>query len=193
LLKAVFALNQEHRPISDPVKGSKGYYIFTVSKIEEAKQQDLAAVKDKVKEVLTAQKAQEALSKAVNDARTALQEGLKAGKKIDDLAKDKKLTLAPVKEFTIAEPPTDLPNAQQLGREAEKTAAGEVTKAVDTDTGATLVFVAARELRKRDDSAALRKNTEDRNASQERSLLFNAWFAGKRKEAAVRMQVKAEA
>ncbi len=193
LLKAVFALNQEHRPISDPVKGSKGYYIFTVSKIEESKQQDLAAVKDKVKEVLTAQKAQEALSKAVNDARTALQEGLKAGKKIDDLAKDKKLTLAPVKEFTIAEPPTDLPNAQQLGREAEKTAAGEVTKAVDTDTGATLVFVAARELRKRDDSAALRKNTEDRNASQERSLLFNAWFAGKRKEAAVRMQVKTEA
>lgn len=190
LLTQIFALNKEHRPISDPVKGTKGYYIFTVTKIEESKQQDLAAVKDKVKEALVAQKAQEALSKAVNEARTALQEGLKAGKKIEDLAKDKKLTLAAVKELTIDNPPTDLPNAFQLAREAEKTAAGDVTKAVDTDTGATLIYVAARELRKRDDSAALRKNTEDRNASQERNLLFNAWFAGKRKEAAVRMQVK---
>lgn len=190
LLKAIFAINKDHRPISDPVKGTKGYYIFTVTKVEESKQQELAEVKDKVKDTLAAQKAQEAMSKAVNEARTALQEGLKAGKKIDDLAKEKKLTLSPVKELTISEPPTDLPNAFQIAREAEKTAAGEITKAVDVESGALLVYVSARELRKRDDSAALRKNTEDRNASQERSRLFNAWFASKRQEAAVHMLVK---
>lgn len=193
LLTAIFALNKEHRPISDPVKGSKGYYIFTITQLEESKQQDFASVKDKVKETLVAQKAQEALSKSINEARTALQEGLKAGKKIEDLAKDKKLTLSPVKELTIDSPPQDLPNAFQIAREAEKTAAGELAKAVDTDTGATLVYVAARELRKRDDSAALRKNTEDRNASQERNMLFKAWFASKRKEAALRMLLKMEA
>jgi hypothetical protein len=42
LLKQIFAINKEHRPISDPVKGTKGYYIFTVTKIEESKQQTLA-------------------------------------------------------------------------------------------------------------------------------------------------------
>ncbi|MCX6853583.1 MAG: peptidyl-prolyl cis-trans isomerase [Verrucomicrobia bacterium] len=193
LLKQIFAINKEHRPISDPVKGTKGYYIFTVTKIEESKQQALAEVKDKVKETLVAQKAQEAMSKAVNEARTALTDGLKAGKKVEDLAKDKKLTLAPVKELSIAEPPADLPNAYQISPEAEKTPAGAVTKAIDTDTGAILVYVSARELRKRDDSAALRKTTEDRNASDERKRLFEAWFAGKRKEAAVRIQVKLEA
>lgn len=193
LLTQIFALNNESRAISDPIKGTKGYYIFTITQKEEAKQQDLAAVKEKVKEALVAQKAQEALAKAVNDARTAIQDGLKAGKKIEDIAKDKKLTLAAVKELTVNEPPTDLPNAFQLAREAENTAAGEVTKAVDTDTGATLVYVAARELRKRDDSASLRKNTEDRNASQERNRLFKAWFASKRKDAAVRMQLKVSA
>jgi hypothetical protein len=98
-----------------------------------------------------------------------------------------------VKELTVDEPPTDLPNAFQIAREAENTAAGEVAKAVDTDTGATVVYVAARELRKRDDSAALRKNTEDRNASQERNRLFKAWFAGKRKEAGLSMQLKVSA
>lgn len=193
LLTQIFALNKDARSISDPVKGTKGYYIFTVTQTEESKQQDLAAVKDKVKEALVAQKAQEALAKAVNDARTALQDGLKAGKKIEDIAKDKKLTLAAVKELTVNEPPTDLPNAFQIAREAENTAAGEVAKAVDTDTGATVVYVAARELRKRDDSAALRKNTEDRNASQERNRLFKAWFASKRKEAGVSMQLKVSA
>lgn len=193
LLTQIFALNKDARSISDPVKSTKGYYIFTVTQTEESKQQDLAAVKDKVKEALVAQKAQEALAKAVNDARTAIQEGLKAGKKIEDIAKDKKLTLAAVKELTVNEPPTDLPNAFQIAREAENTAAGEVAKAVDTDTGATVVYVAARELRKRDDSAALRKNTEDRNASQERNRLFKAWFASKRKEAGVSLQLKVSA
>ena len=192
LLKQIFAINKEHRPISDPVKGTKGYYIFTVTKIEESKQQALAEVKDKVKETLVTQKAQEAMSKAVNDARTALNDGLKAGKKVGDLAKDKKLTLTPVKELSIAEPAADLPNAYQITPEAEKTPVGAVTKAIDIDTGAMLVYVSARELRKRDDSAALRKTTEDRNASDERKRLFEAWFASKRKEAAVRMQVKEE-
>jgi hypothetical protein len=55
------------------------------------------------------------------------------------------------------------------------------------------VYVSARELRKRDDSTALRKTTEDRNAGDERKRLFEAWFASKRKEAAVRLQLKQEA
>jgi hypothetical protein len=193
LIDAIFAHNKDSRPISDPVKGTKGYYVFSVTKVEEPKQQELAEVKDKVKEVLVGQKAQEALSKAVNDARTALQEGLKAGKKIDDLAKEKKLTLAAVKELTVNEPPTDLPNAQEIATEAQKVAAGEVAKAVNTDKGATLVYVAARELRKRDDSAALRKNTEDRNASQERQRLFQSWFNQKREEAGLQVHLKMSA
>jgi hypothetical protein len=193
LITAIFAHNKDSRPISDPVKGTKGYYIFSVTTVEEPKQQDLAAVKDKVKETLVAQKAQEALSKAVNEARTALQDGLKAGKKIDDLAKEKKLTLAPVKELTINEPPTDLPNAPEIGREAEKVAAGEVAKAINTDKGATLVYVAAKELRKRDDSAALRKNTEDTRTSQERDRLFQSWFSNKREEAGLKIHLKMSA
>jgi hypothetical protein len=193
LVDAIFAHNKESRAISDPVKGTKGWYIFSVTAVEAPKQQDLAAVKDKVKEVLVGQKAQEALSKAVNDARTALQEGLKAGKKIDDLAKEKKLTLDPVKELTVNEPATDLPNAVEIAREAEKVAAGDVTKAVNTDKGATLVYIAAKELRKRDDSAALRKNTEDTRTSQERDRLFQSWFSARRAEAGLKIHLKMSA
>ena len=143
--------------------------------------------------MLVGQKAQEALSKAVNEARTALQEGLKAGKKIEDVAKEKKLTLAAVKELTIDEPAKDLPNAVEIAREAEKVAAGDVSKAVNTDKGAVLTYVAAKELRKRDDSASLRKNTEDTRASQERDRLFQSWFSTKHSEAGLKVHLKMSA
>lgn len=190
VIEAIFAHSKESRAISDPVKGTKGYFIFTVTQIEEPKQQELTEVKDKVKETLAAQKADEALSKAVNDARTAFQDGMKAGKKIDDLAKDKKLILSPVTEITVNEPPMDLPDAREIAVEAQKVAAGEVAKVVNTDKGAVLAYVVAKELRKRDDRETLRKNTEDRNASQERNRLFNAWFSRKVQEASLKVHLK---
>lgn len=193
LIDAIFAHNKDSRPISDPVKGTKGWYVFHVTQVEEPKQQDLAAVKDKVKETLVGQKAQEALSKAVNDARTALQEGLKAGKKLDDIAKEKKLALDPVKEITVNEPPTDLANAREIANEAKKVAVGEVTKAVNTEKGAVLAYVTAKELRKRDDSTNLRKNTEDTRTAQERDRLFQSWFSAKRSEAGLKLHLKMSA
>jgi hypothetical protein len=190
VLDAIFAHAKEARAISDPVKGTKGYYIFTVTQIEEPKQQELAEVKEKVKETLLAQKAEEALSKAVNEAHAALQEGLKAGKKIEDLAKDKKLTLSPITEITVNEPPVELPEARDIAKEARKVAAGSLAKVIHTDKGAMIAYVAAKELRKRDDSATIRKNTEERNASSERSRLFNAWFSRKVEEAGLKVHLK---
>lgn len=182
LIQAIFALDTS-RPYSDPVKGTKGYYIFTVTKTEEPKQQDLAAVKEKIKETLVTQKAQEALSKAVNDNRAALADGLKAGKKIEDLAKEKKLTLSPIKDITVAEPPQDIPNGYLIARQAQDTPAGELTKAIDNDSGSLIVYVSAKELRKRDDSASLRDNLGTSRADQERTRLFGAWFNSRREEA----------
>lgn len=190
VIDAIFQLNKESRPISDPVKASKGYYIVGLAQVDEPKQQPLAEVKEKIKETLVTQKAQEAMSKAVNEARTAIQEGLKAGKKFDDIAREKKLTVSPQKELDIAQPAPDLENGFQIAREAEHTPAGEVAKAVDTDKGAVLVYVHSKELRKRDDSANLRKSTEDSTARMERMHIFNAWFSQKRKEAKVKLHVQ---
>lgn len=183
VMEAIFSFNKDTHGFSEPVRGSKGFYIFTVDQIEEPKQQELAAVKDKIKETLVEQKGQEALGKAVNEARTALQEGLKAGKKIEDLAKEKKLTLSPQTELTISEPPATLANAQQIADSAKDTPAGEVTRVMDTPAGATLAYVYSKELRKRDNSADLRKSMENSIARKEREHIFNSWFAQKREEA----------
>ncbi len=193
VVKAIFALNKDARPISDPVKGTNGYYIFTVTKIEESKPQDLAAVKDKIKEALVAQKGQEALTKAVNEARTALADGLKAGKKIDDLVKEKKLTLSALTDITVAEPPTELANGYKIAQEAQDTAAGEVTKAIDSDTGASIVYVEAKELRKREDSSNLRQNMANTRADMERQRLFESWFSKRREEANAKVLIGNEA
>lgn len=189
LIQAIFNNNREVRPISDPVTGANGYYIFSVTQVEERKQQELAQVKDTIKEVLIAQKAQETLTKEVNDTRTALVDGIKGGKKIADLAKEKKVTLSPVTSITVAEPDMAVTNSNLIATQARDTPAGEVSKVIDTETGALIVYVSSKELHKRDNSAQLRDNMGTSRADQERSRIFDAWFSRRREEAKVKMLI----
>lgn len=190
LLEAAFAHHGGEGSLGDPVKTSKGWYVFRLDKIEAAKPQTLAEVKDKVRETLLSQKADEAMAKAINEARQSLADGLKAGKKAADIAKEKKLNLSPEREITVNEPPTDLPNAREIANEAKKVAVGQVSKVINIDKGAMIAVVTARELRKRDNSAALRQNSADVRARQERERLFQVWFNARRAEAGLQMHLK---
>jgi len=191
LVEAIFS-QPKSQPVSDAVKTDKGWYVFTVSAIEEPKQQELAAVKDKVKDGIVEKKAAEARTKAVNEARDFLVAGLKDKKKIEDLVKDKKLTLAPVIELDAATPAPNIPNSSQIAREAQKTGVGQISQAVDTDKGTVLVFVNAKELRKSDNAASLRKQQADSLASKEGDGIFEAWFAKKVEEARIEVPVRTE-
>ncbi|MBE7497932.1 MAG: peptidyl-prolyl cis-trans isomerase [Verrucomicrobiaceae bacterium] len=190
LVTAIFELPHKAQPVSDAVKGDKGWYFFTVSAVEEPKQQELAEVKDKIKDNLVGQKAAEARTKAVNEARDFLAAGLKDKKKIEDLVKEKKLTLTALADIPNASPPAEVPNAAQIAQAAAKTAVGQVSQAVDTDKGTVLVYVNAKELRKSENAATLRKQQADSLSSQEREGLFQAWFARKLEEAAVKTAVR---
>jgi hypothetical protein len=189
LIELIFARAKDSTTPPEALQSVNGWYIFDVTKIEEPKQQELAEVKDKIKDVLAGQKADETRSKAVNDARTALNEGLKAGKKIDDLVKEKKLTLEALPDIDIANPPQEVPNAFLIARQAAKTQVGTISNAVDYDKGTLLIYVAAKELRKRPDSADLRKNQVDTVSRQERMNLFHSWFKKKHDEAKVQTKL----
>lgn len=193
IIELIFARAKDAKTPPDAVEGSNGWYVFDVTKIEEPKQQTLAEVTDKIKDVLASQKADEARSKAVNDARTALADGLKAGKKIEDLAKEKKLTLEALPDLDIANPPQELPNGAAIAQEAAKTAVGAISRAVDNDQGTLLIYVSAKELRKSPDAASLRQSEIDNLSQRERMQLFRTWFAKKRTEAKVETKVGAAA
>ncbi len=183
LVSAIFSLIQGERAISEPVKDEKGYYFAELAAIEEPKQQELAEVKDKIRDSLIEQKASEAMATAVNDTREALVAGLKEGKKLADLAKEKNLTVTEVPEFDANTPPPALPNAYQVAQEAEAAAPGTVSKPIPTATGVLLVIVNDKELRKREDGESMRQSVEASIASTEREQIFRAWF-GRQKEAA---------
>ncbi|MCF7787464.1 MAG: peptidyl-prolyl cis-trans isomerase [Prosthecobacter sp.] len=178
LVEQIFARPKDSTSPAEAVEGSKGWYVFEVTKVEEPKQQELAEVTGKIKEVLLGQKADEARTKAVNEARLALSEGLKAGKKIEDLVKAQKLTLQPLPDIDIANPPQEVSNSFYIAQEAAMTAVGSISHAVDIDNGKAtlLVYVSAKELRKRPDSAELRKNQVQFLSDRERARLFQAWF-----------------
>ncbi len=178
LIDQIFSRPKDSKAPAEAVEGDKGWYVFDVTKIEEPKQQTLAEVTGKIKDVLLGQKADEARTKAVNDARLALIEGLKAGKKIDELVKAQKLTLEPLPDIDNANPPQEVPNSFVIAQEAAKTGVGSISRAVDLEDGkgTLLIYISAKELRKRPDSAELRKNQVESLSKQERMSLFQAWF-----------------
>jgi hypothetical protein len=177
LLDLIFARAKDSKTQPEAVEGTNGWYVFDVTQIEEPKQQTLAEVTAKIKDVLIGQKADEARSKAVNEARLFLSDGLKAGKKIDALVKEKKLTLEALPDIDTSNPPQDVPNAFIIAQEAAKTAAGTISHAVDFDKGTLLIYVSAKELRKRPDAAVVRQNQVESLSRQERMSLFHSWFA----------------
>lgn len=183
LAARVFDLIPGERSITDPVKTDKGYYFAELGEIIEPKQQELAEVRDQIRDSLTEQRAREAMATAANEAREFLQAGLKEGKKLAELAAEKNLAVTEVPEFDANTPPAAIPNAYQIAQEAEAGAPGTVSKPVSTDSGLLLVVVNAKELRKREDSASMRESVAASIASRERDQIFRAWF-GRQKEAA---------
>ncbi len=190
LIKAIFEMTPKTQPVSDALKTEKGYYFFAVPTVEEPKQQELAAVKDKIKDSIIAKKAAEVRTKAVNDARDFIVAGLKDKKKIEDLVKEKKLTLNTVADIPSASPPADVPNADKIAPAAAKTAVGQISQAVDFDKGTLLVYVKEKILFKSDSAATMRKQQVDSLASKERDGLFNSWFSKKIEEARIETPVR---
>ncbi|MDB6137266.1 MAG: SurA N-terminal protein [Verrucomicrobiaceae bacterium] len=170
----------------EPVESPKGYYFCKITQVEEPKQQELKDVKDKIKEVLVAQKGQEAMTKAANEARTAINDALKAGKKLDDVLKDKSLKAEALPEFSADNPPPNNPQGQAIAKAAAETPAGGVAKSANVianDKGELLVVVNAKELRKRDDAETLKKSEEASLASTGSRDLFKSWFGNLRRSA----------
>lgn len=191
VVKEVFRLALKKGSHSDPVEGAKGYYFLKITDIQEPKQQELKDVKEKIKETLVAQKAQEAIMKAANEARTALVDGLKAGKKLEELTKGKEgWTVEMLPDFTTSNPPPNNPNGQQIATDAGDTPAGGVTKPISTEKGVTLVVVNSKELYKREDTVSLKQSEESSQANQMRSELFKAWFGKLRSAAGMKVAVK---
>lgn len=191
LIESIFTRAADATTPAEPVEGANGWYFFDVTKVDAPKQQELAEVKDKIKDTLLGQKADEARTKAVNEARTALNEGLKAGKKIEDLAKEKNLKLEALPDIDVANPSQEVPNAFLIAQQAAKAAANTVSNAIDYDKGTLLVYVSAKELRKRPDSATVRQNQVDSLSRQESSVLYHSWFRKQREAAKVKMAARA--
>ncbi len=191
LIKAIFLHSKDGHRISDPVEGTNGYYFFTLTSVEDPRQQELAEVKDKIKDALALQKAQEAMTKAANEARDAIVAGLKEKKKISDVAKDKKLTLADQLEFSPSAPTPGMTLGREVTEKAAGTAEGDISTTIETDVGIMLVYVQKKELRKRDDSASLKINLEQSASYREQFEVFKAWFEQRRKEANVKLELRA--
>lgn len=179
LFRSTLAVGQP----SDPVDSSKGYSFLKVTQVEAPKQQELKDVKDKIKDTLVTQKATEELAKAAKEAKTAVADALKGGKKLADIAKDKGWKLEVIPEFSKGNPPAGNANGSQIAEQAAKTAVNSVSEPISITEGQLLVVVTAKELRKSDTSATLKDGQLSSRTSQGKEAFFRAWF-GKQRDAA---------
>jgi hypothetical protein len=176
LISEIFHNIPSTHPVSDPVEGQEGYYIFKVTSVEEPKQLELKEVSTKIKDALITQKAQEAMTKAASEAKKSIEEAVKAGKKFEDVVKEQKLESKAVAEFSPNDPPKDASTPRELTSEIEKTGVGKFTAPLTTDKGLALYFVTAKELRKREDSAKLKEDMINGYNDYSQGTIFHAWF-----------------
>ena len=153
----IFRNDPATHPISDPVEGKNGYFVFSVTKVEAPKQQELKEVETK----------------------------FKAGKKFDDVVKEKKLEAKALPEFSPADPPKELENVRMIAGYTEKTAAGKFTEPLTNEKGVMLVYVISKELRKRDDSAKLKEELVHGFGEYSQGAIFHAWFEKRKDEAGI--------
>lgn len=180
LVADIFRNDPAARPVSDPVEGSKGYYFYSVTEVEEPKQQELAEVTEKIKEQLVTQKARELMTKAANDTRKKLEEALKGGKSFADAAKEAGLEAETLAEFSPANPPSGLSNGPQIAAESRVTPAGGFTKPLETENGLVLLHVISKELYKREEGAANRSEMARSIDGMMQNDVFRAWFEARR-------------
>ncbi len=183
LFRSTLAVGQP----SDPIDSSKGYTFLRVTQIEAPKQQELKDVTAKIKETLVTQKATEALSKAAKEAKTAVADALKAGKKLEEIAKEKGWKLEVLPEFSKNAPPASNPNGSQIAEQAAKTAINGVSDPVAVTDGQLLVVVTGKELRKNEASVSMKEGQLSSRTAQGRDAFFRSWFGKKRDEAKVEL------
>lgn len=184
LVAEIFDNDPQTRPISDPVEGSKGYYVFSVTEVQAPKPQTLEVVKENIKETLLTQKADEALAKAANETRKNVEELIKSGKSFADACKEAGVEAQNLADFSLDNPLTDLSNGQEIAFAAVSTPAGSFTKEpVSASTGLLLVYVVNKELHKRDTSVEDKKQMRDTIEESIQFSIFSAWFERRREEA----------
>lgn len=187
LVKELFRSSLAVGQPSDPIDSSKGYTFLRVTQVEAPKQQELKEVTAKIKETLVTQKATEAIAKAAKDARTAVAEALKAGKKLEDVAKEKGWKLEVLPEFTKGTPPEGNANGSQIAEQAAKTSVNAVSEPISITDGQLLVVVTGKELRKNEGSSTMKEGQLSSRTSQGREAFFRAWFGKKRDDAKVEL------
>jgi peptidyl-prolyl cis-trans isomerase D len=135
LAKSVFALKNDE--ISEPVKTQLGWHVVQLKKITPAGTPTFDKVKAELRDNMRRDQAIEAVTRAVNQ----LDDQLAAGHSLDDIADELKLRLVKIPAVDATglmqdgKAPAELPNKDQMLRDAFAQNAGDTSPVEDDKTG----------------------------------------------------------
>ncbi len=188
-LEALFSGTQRNDEVSVPIHADGGaYLVFHYSKSIDPVPLTIEQATPAIKEALSATKSNRAVNDAASAALAKLNEAIKAGKPFDEAAKEQKLKVETLPNFSESEPPADLADAalivQAVKGLGEKQISG-VTERTGGE-GYLLVYVDKIEIYKDDQAEAKKKTLTATIKNETDRALFTAWFNQRRTESGSR-------
>lgn len=173
-MAAAYSLSP-NRPDGDVVPGKDEFYVQHFLEVQPAQRLPLDQVKSRITATLVAEKASEAADKAAAEAATKLEEGLKLGKKFEELAASLKLTVKRPESFIPADTSSDDADSTRMIRSiAMDVPTGGISAVTPTRDGSLIVHVVSRDLKDPDPEKL--KRLRQRMVEQKRSLQLREWF-----------------
>ena len=172
------------QPLSNPpVRVADGFYVFKVIDFVDPKELTLEEATEEIREILIAQKTQEALEEAGKEMKEKLTAEIKKGTSFSDAAKALNLLPERIPTFEGSAIAGDNANLRQI---IGDTVAGQVSEAMVEEDTATFVYIASRTISEDAEKTAEEKKksiaTQLADFSYENTI-FNAWLDQARVEA----------
>jgi peptidyl-prolyl cis-trans isomerase D len=177
----IFNLDEKDPNAFDTVATDTAIYLYWLKEAPVAAAQlSLEEAKAEVRKRLEAQEKDARLTAAAGKARQQIADGLAKGKPVTEAAKAAGVTAKALKPFDRNGNPEESSNASAVKSAALELVPGQLGEPGMQPDGALLVYLAAREVPKRDSEPEDRKRLTEEMGSAAAANGFQAWFAARR-------------
>lgn len=171
------------KPIPVPVQvearePTSSFYMLNLTEVVEPRPQTLEEATDVITDVLTRQKADQAVKEAAQSAQAKINEALAGGQSLEAAAKAAGVEAVAVPQFSVSNPPAATEDAGAIVGAAQSLSEGELSTVLDRSRGAGYMLLYIDDIVLfEDEEMDIKKDMLAREtASIEQNRIFNAWF-----------------
>lgn len=188
-VRRALALLTAEQPSSDAVAVDDKFVVFHLDSVTEASQMSLEEATPSIADSIKTERATEKVRADVTAARGKIETALKEGKTFSEAAAAAGLTAIKVPALSISEPPPEgVAISPRVYPEIARLDPGELSGAVNTESGFALVFIEARHPVDEKDFESRKEALHGQMNEARRGMAFAEWLRIARSNANIKAQ-----